>query len=486
MQSWGQVTLWLSAGLYGYLIVHHVLQAYLAKERLANLLLLLFAISSLVVSIADAQLYQPVPQPPKAAFVYSAVQFVASVFCSVLFVQALNQLLRLRLNRWIWWLWLVALPSPALVAAGLLLTPDLEVRHLFTGEYYFRANSTPLGTVYSVVYLGAFLGALGLALSRWRRYSARERVLVSVLLLSIPLVVIDILAYYGLINFVPLWSFTTGVLALGISFHLNLHAHYLTRELERANQELQHVYRQLLNQERASVIGQVVRGIVHDLKNFFNNVQLLSDVGILRAHKDPQFDPIKYFASIRDATHKAHQYLTDLLSLTHDELELKPSEVSPAEIVREVERLVGAHLLNPPVQLVNNIPPTLRMHADRRYLVQLFLNLTLNAIQAMQHWQGERRIEYEWKEHPEQTILVVRDTGPGLPLAVREHLFEQSITTRVGGSGLGLMLVRDAVEKHGGWLQVVSEEGAGTMFVCVFPTPPLVESRAVAAAVTTT
>ncbi|MDW8105882.1 MAG: HAMP domain-containing sensor histidine kinase [Armatimonadota bacterium] len=484
MQSWAQITLWLGVGLYGYLIVHHALQAYLTRERIANLLLLLFAICSLVVSVADSQLYQPVPQPPKAAFIYSAVQFVASILCSVLFVQALDRLLQLRLNRWIRWLWLVALPSPVLVAAGLLLTPDLEVRRLFTGEYYFRTNSTLLGTVYSVVYLGAFLGVLGIALSQWRRRSARERILLGMLLLSVPIVVVDVLSYYGLLNFVPLWSFTAGVLALGTSLHLNLQAHYLAHELEQANQELQRVYRQLLNQERASVIGQVVHGIVHDLKNFFNNMRSLSDVGILRARKDPQFDPLEYFTSIRDATDKAHQYLNDLLSLTREESELELTEVAPAQVVREVEHLVGAHLLNPPVQIVNNIPLTLRMHADRRYLMQLFLNLTLNAIQAMQYWQGERRIEYEWVEHPERTILVVRDTGPGLPPAVREHLFERSITTRVGGSGIGLMLVRHAVEKHGGTLQVVSEAGNGAEFICVFPSPPFIESSAAVVAAT--
>lgn len=90
------------------------------------------------------------------------------------------------------------------------------------------------------------------------------------------------------------------------------------------------------------------------------------------------------------------------------------------------------------------------MYADRRALMQLFLNLTLNAIQAMRDWNGERRIQYEWVEHPEKTILVIRDTGPGMPPEVRDHLFERAITTKQGGSGIGLMLVQRAIEQHNG------------------------------------
>jgi signal transduction histidine kinase len=55
---------------------------------------------------------------------------------------------------------------------------------------------------------------------------------------------------------------------------------------------------------------------------------------------------------------------------------------------------------------------------------------------------------------------------------VRDHLFEQSVTTKQGGSGIGLMLVRRALEKHGASVQVHSELGKGTQFVCVFPVAP--------------
>ncbi|MCX7993860.1 MAG: HAMP domain-containing histidine kinase [Fimbriimonadales bacterium] len=476
MQDWTQAILWLSVGLYGYLMIHHALQAFLSKERARNLWLIALLACCLIFSFVDVQMYQPAPQSPPNAYVCAVGQFVASAFCATLFVKLLNSLLNLGLMRLVNVLWGITLPLPLLALFGWIVVPHFEPRPIVLGGYYIQADSTLLGLAYSFAYLIAFLATFAVAYRRWREYSPQDRVLLSALSLMVPLVMTDMFVYYGMISFLPTWNYNYWIVSLALSIRLNAQIYQLTSDLAQANRELQDAYRQMVEQERLSTIGQVVRGIVHDLKNFFNNVQSLSDVGIMRARKDPQFDSTRYFENIRNATQQAHQYLMDLLAMTHEEGDAELAEVAPAQIAREVERLSGARLLNPPVQIVNNIPLTLRMHADRRYLMQLFLNLTLNAIQAMRDWHGERRIEYEWVEHPEKTILIIRDTGPGMPPEVRDHLFERAITTKQGGSGIGLMLVQRAIEKHQGVIEVHSEEGKGTAFVCEFPTPPLLEN----------
>ncbi|GIV04505.1 MAG: hypothetical protein KatS3mg016_0080 [Fimbriimonadales bacterium] len=476
MQNWAQAILWLSAGLYGYLIVHHGLQASLSKERVRNLWLIAFLICCLIFSFVDVRMYQPTPHPPQNAYTYAIGQFLTSSLCAVLFVHLMNDLLKLGIQRLMRALWLITLPLPVFALLGWIVQPNFEARPILLGGYYIQGDSTPLGLGYSIVYLLAFLGSFAVAYRRWRCYGAQDRILLGVLSLMIPLVTVDMLVYYGMVAFLPTWNYNYWVVSLAFSLRLNAQIYQLTHDLAQANLELQNAYRQMVEHERLSTIGQVVRGIIHDLKNFFNNVQSLSDVGIMRARKDPQFDSARYFENIRNATQQAHQYLMDLLAMTHEEGDVELDEVVPAQVAREVERLSGARLLNPPIQIVNNIPLNLRMRADRRYLMQLFLNLTLNAIQAMRGWNGERRIEYDWVEHPEQTILVIRDTGPGMPPEVRDHLFERAITTKQGGSGIGLMLVQRAIEKHQGVIHVQSEVGQGTTFVCVFPAPPLLES----------
>jgi signal transduction histidine kinase len=483
MHSWTQAILWLSVGLYGYLIVHHALQAILSKERGMNLWLIGLLACCLVFSFVDVRMYQPTTSPPRNAYTYAVGQFVASSFCAALFVQILNQILYLRLERFVRGLWAITLPLPVFAMLGWIVVPAFEARPILLGGYYIQGVSTGLGLVYSIVYLSAFLGTFVMAYRGWREYMPQDKFLLVALSFTIPLIVTDMLVYYGVLTFVPTWNFNYWVVSLALSIRLNAQIYQLTRDLDQANRELQDAYRQMVEQERLSAIGQVVRGIVHDLKNFFNNVQSLSDVGSMRAKRDPNFDATRHFETIRGATEQAHQYLMDLLAMTREEGDTELTEVAPAEIVREVERLSGARLFNPPITLVNHIPLNLRMQADRRYLMQLFLNLTLNAIQAMHDWHGERRIEYDWVEHPEQTILVIRDTGPGMPPEVRDHLFERAITTRQHGSGIGLMLVHRAVEKHNGTIQVQSELGQGTTFICIFPTPPMCDQLSEAAVI---
>jgi signal transduction histidine kinase len=161
----------------------------------------------------------------------------------------------------------------------------------------------------------------------------QDKLMLVALSLSVPLIVVDMMVYYGILAFVSTWNYAFWVISVALSIRLNAQLYQLTRELRQANHDLQEAYRQMVEQERLSAIGQVVRGIVHDLKNFFNNVQSLSDVGIMRAKRDPNFDATRYFENIRGATEQAHQYLIDLLAMTREEGDLELSEVAPAEIV---------------------------------------------------------------------------------------------------------------------------------------------------------
>jgi signal transduction histidine kinase len=478
MLDWVGAVFWLSAGLYGYLIIHHALQAVLSKERVPNLWLVGFLCCSLAFSFVDAWMYRPTADPPCYAHAGAIGQFVLSALCATLFVQMLNQMLHLSFTPLVRGLWAITVPLPAFAALNWIVLPDFEARPMLLGGYYIQGVSTPLGTAYSLVYLSAFLATFVAAYVRWRQHSPQDKLMLVALSLSVPLIVVDMMVYYGILAFVPTWNYAFWVISVALSIRLNAQLYQLTRELRQANQDLQEAYRQMVEQERLSAIGQVVRGIVHDLKNFFNNVQLCAGAGILRAANDPNFDATRYFENICKATEQAHQYLMDLLTMTRADAEFELTEVVPAEIVEEVERLSGARLIHPPITLVNNIPTHLCMRADRRYLMQLFLNLTLNAIQAMRDWQGERRIEYDWVEHPEQTILVIRDTGPGMPPEVRDYLFERAVTTRPNGNGIGLMLAQSAMQKHNGTIEVRSEQGQGTTFVCIFPSPPTREARA--------
>jgi hypothetical protein len=200
MHSWTQAILWLSVGLYGYLIVHHALQAILSKERGMNLWLIGLLACCLVFSFVDVQMYQPTPDLPRYAYTYAIGQFIASGFCATLFVQILSHLLRLPMRRWVQALWAISLPLPVFAALGWIVAPAFEARPIILGGYYIQGVSTGLGLVYSVLYLSAFLGTFVVAYRWWRHHTLQDRFLLVALSFTIPLIVTDMLVYYGRVN----------------------------------------------------------------------------------------------------------------------------------------------------------------------------------------------------------------------------------------------------------------------------------------------
>jgi len=99
-------------------------------------------------------------------------------------------------------------------------------------------------------------------------------------------------------------------------------------------------------------------------------------------------------------------------------------------------------------------------------LQQAVLNLVLNAIQAMPHggW-----VALQTSAADGLVRLSVTDTGPGLPQGLAEKLFDTRVTTKPGGSGLGLPLVRMIAEAHGGSVWYRSDPGKGATFTLVLP-----------------
>jgi signal transduction histidine kinase len=117
--------------------------------------------------------------------------------------------------------------------------------------------------------------------------------------------------------------------------------------------------------------------------------------------------------------------------------------------------------------------------ADGKHLEQAFLNLILNATQAMPQG-GDLTLRTSLREESAAEggqpfiMATVADTGVGIPPQIREKIFSPFYTTRTQGTGLGLSITRKIVEQGGGTITVASEPGAGTTFTVRIP---VVETR---------
>ena len=103
-----------------------------------------------------------------------------------------------------------------------------------------------------------------------------------------------------------------------------------------------------------------------------------------------------------------------------------------------------------------------KVKADRVQLQQVFMNLMLNAIEAMQDSGGDLVVMSQRQDS--QLLLSVSDTGVGLPSEKMEQIFSAFFTTKPQGSGMGLAISRTIVESHGGRLWATANDGRGTTF----------------------
>jgi signal transduction histidine kinase len=113
-------------------------------------------------------------------------------------------------------------------------------------------------------------------------------------------------------------------------------------------------------------------------------------------------------------------------------------------------------------------PEPLQITADEHQLTQLLMNLVLNARDAIGRQSGDIRVTLTALPERRSIEISVQDTGPGIPDATAEKIFEPLFTTKPNGTGLGLPVSQQIVERHGGEISLSSSE-AGTTFRVVFP-----------------
>jgi len=107
------------------------------------------------------------------------------------------------------------------------------------------------------------------------------------------------------------------------------------------------------------------------------------------------------------------------------------------------------------------------VRADQGRLSRALINLVRNAVEAM---EGMGNVEIRVQAAGPMIQVEVADNGPGIPLAIRDRVFEPFVTAgKKGGTGLGLTIVKRIVEHHGGRVSFQTESGVGTRFILEVP-----------------
>lgn len=149
-----------------------------------------------------------------------------------------------------------------------------------------------------------------------------------------------------------------------------------------------------------------------------------------------------------------------------------PTAIDLRDLLTETSQLLETALAGRNVSLRLSIPDNAaEVFADRTELQQVFTNLIVNAADAMADMEGKRSIEILARRSPdEQSVIEVRDNGPGINEGGLEQIFQPFFTTKSGGMGMGLQISRSIVEAFGGTLLAKNNEEKGASFILTLPT----------------
>jgi len=260
----------------------------------------------------------------------------------------------------------------------------------------------------------------------------------------------------------------------GIPVQYQAKPHMLTiardiTEKKRASEELIR-QRELLHQrEKLAALGSLLAGVAHELNNPLSVV--VARAAILEERDDPGTRDAA--SKIRAAAERCARIVRTFLAMARqqqpDRVSVAISEVVTAalDITSYALRTSGVEVV---LDLAEHVPPVL---ADADQLHQVFMNLIINAQQALQDQSVPRKLSLTSRFYSGTNAIriVVADNGPGIPEAVRKRIFEPYFTTKPlgAGTGVGLAVCLGIVEAHGGTLTVESSEGSGTAFTIVLP-----------------
>ncbi len=243
------------------------------------------------------------------------------------------------------------------------------------------------------------------------------------------------------------------------------------KRAEREREKLRQLEGDLAHMNRVSMMGEMAASLAHEIKQpIAAAINSANSCIEWLAHDPPNLDRARAAATRIDKYGNRAAEIIDRIRAFYKKSPPQRELVDVNGIVYEMFTLLKGEATQCSVAMHTELAAELpKIIADRVQLQQVFMNLMLNAIEAMKDSGGELTLKSQL-EQDGQLLFSVSDTGPGLPAGSVDKIFSAFFTTKSKGSGMGLAISRSIVESHGGQLWATANDGRGATFHFTLPT----------------
>jgi signal transduction histidine kinase len=262
----------------------------------------------------------------------------------------------------------------------------------------------------------------------------------------------------NLIGFVL--SLLLGFYAFSIYNKENYAKRIYRRQLEEGIEQLKATNRELdelRSIEKFAVSGRISRTIAHEIRNPLTNINLACE----QIHVVPNSDSEVLLEMIRRNSKRINDLITDLLNSTKFS-ELNPKKVFIHTILDQALQLAGDRINLNEIKIIKEYAVPREVEIDPEKMKIAFLNIIINAIEAMEPGKGV--LEIKIANIDQHCLITIRDNGSGMDKESLLRIFEPYFTSKNEGNGLGLTHTQNIILNHMGKINVTSTPGFGTAF----------------------
>ena len=229
-------------------------------------------------------------------------------------------------------------------------------------------------------------------------------------------------------------------------------------------EELERSREKLVQSEKLAALGTMAAGVAHEIKNPLAALKLFTEVIPLK-FDDPDYRE-KFARLIPSELARLKRILSDLDSFSKPEVETRIAPFLVNDVIEKTTQLLEVQFKKGSVRVVKELKETPKIKGNSSKLMQVFMNIMLNAVHAMERGGV---LTVSTSAEGDDVKVSIADTGTGIPQDKIKDIFNPFFTTKETGTGLGLAITNRIVQEHNGKINVESEEGKGTKFIISIP-----------------